>query len=288
MTTIKYLVLLAGIFLDGIFVQAQLNIQKEFTVDSLGACQGVFVDGKRIFLYGDREVGIIREYRLRANSIKNKGKEIKLTLNEKDVINHPTGIAYRKGFPAFIGNTVRLNKEGTAWKAVIYHIDWNGLLKTRNLQGNLIRTIEDDACIQGTRPEYVKYENKWWVATADYGGKRNEVRLYDPVMLARSSRTTDSGVLYKKFSCSPWVQNLHFVPETGTLILVQNQVEGKKWRLTFLDLEKSIASGKEYVLKIIDSDRGDELEGFSFYRSGKKAIGVTSSRNNNVNILSIE
>jgi hypothetical protein len=47
---------------------------------------------------------------------------------------------------------VRLNPEGTQWKAVIYQVDWKGLQTTRKLDNNLISTIDDDACIQGTRP----------------------------------------------------------------------------------------------------------------------------------------
>jgi phage gpG-like protein len=54
---------------------------------------------------------------------------------------------------------VRLNPEGTQWKAVIYQVDWKGLQTTRKLDNNLISTIDDDACIQGTRPEYVQYKN---------------------------------------------------------------------------------------------------------------------------------
>jgi phage gpG-like protein len=81
---------------------------------------------------------------------------------------------------------VRLNPEGTQWKAVIYQVDWKGLQTTRKLDNNLISTIDDDACIQGTRPEYVQYKKQWYVATADYGNRKNEVRLYNPLALAKA------------------------------------------------------------------------------------------------------
>jgi len=99
--------------------------------------------------------------------------------------------------PVFIGNSIRLNPEGTLWKAVIYCVNWQGLQKTKTLDGNLLNTIEDDTCVQGTRPEYVQYQNKWWVATADYGGKNNEVRLYNPRLLSKAKKTSEKKVLYK-------------------------------------------------------------------------------------------
>lgn len=266
----------------------QSLIAKELTIDSLGACQGISVQQNKIFLYGDREVGVIREYRLNGDTLMATNAEIQLIINDSDIINHPTGIAYRKGMPTFIGNSVRLNKEGTLWKALIYHVDWEGMQKTRTLEGNLFKIIDDDACIQGVRPEYVRYHNRWWVATADYGNKHNEVRLYDPEALKNASATSDTSVLYKKFTCSPWVQNLHFISESGILVLIQNQIEGRRWRLTFLDLEKSIAAGKEHVIKVLDTNRADELEGFAFIEKKGTAIAVTSSRRSNVNLLSIK
>ena len=265
-----------------------IPVTRSFSVDSLGACQGISVQGARIFLYGDREVGMIREYKSDHDSLVYINKEIKLTLNDTDVINHPTGIAIQKNLPVFIGNSIRLNKEGTLWKAVIYHVDWDGLLRTGTLDGNLLKTINDDACIQGTRPEYVKYKNKWFVATADYGGRSNEVRLYDPALLQKADSTSQKGIVFKKFSCSPWVQNIHFIADKAQIVLVQNQIEGRKWRLTFLDLNKSIESGKEQVIKIVDTDRPDELEGFALVDGKGKGIAVTSSRKNNVNFLTIK
>ena len=275
------LVLAATAFINS---EVTTAIERETTVDSLGACQGVSYQNGRVFLYGDRETGIIREFKLQKDSLIYLGKEYKLTLNGADVIGHPTGIAYHAGSPVFIGNSVRLNPEGTQWKAVMYQVNWKGLLKTRTLDGNLLNTIEDDACIQGTRPEYVKYNNKWYVATADYGDHGNEVRLYDPEKLAKCKKTSDVGVLYKKFTCTPWVQNLHWVNSKGVLVLIQNQIEGRRWRFTYIDLAKSIEAGKMMVIKQVDfNNRTDELEGFTFLNDTQNGIAVTSSRKNNVN-----
>ena len=267
--------------------EVSMKIDHSLTIDSLGACQGISYQNGKIFLYGDRETGIIREYKTEGDSLVYQNREMKLTLNDTDVINHPTGIAFHENNPVFIGNSIRLNKEGTSWRAVIYCVNWEGLQRTGILDGNLINTIDDDACIQGTRPEYVEYKNKWYVATADYGDKGNEVRLYDPAILKNAKRTSEKGVVYKKFTCTPWVQNLNWIANKGILVLIQNQIEGKKWRFTFVDLAKSIETGKQEALKSIDIDRQDELEGFAFLNSLSKGIAVTSSKKNNVNMMNI-
>lgn len=260
-----------------------MTVSHTLTIDSLGACQGISYQHGRIFLYGDREVGMIREFKLEGDSLTYINKEYKLTTNGQDVINHPTGVAYNGTGPTFMGNSIRLNKEGTKWKAVIYCINWDGLLKTGTLDGNLINTIDDDACIQGTRPEYVKYNNKWFVATADYGNNGNEVRLYDPEALKKATKTSEKGVLFKKFTCTAWVQNLHWIASKNILVLIQNQKEGRMWRFTYVDLKKSLETGTQQVIREINIDgKQDELEGFSFLGNTQKGIAVSSSRKNNV------
>lgn len=271
--------------IPGVFKAPVNTITKTQTVDSLGACQGVAVHGNMIYLYGDREVGVIRQYKMQGDTLAYLGRETKLSIHDTDLINHPTGIAYEPGQPVFIGNSIRLNPEGTKWKAVIYLVDWKKLLQQPTLDGALLKTIDDDTCIQGTRPEYVRYKNKWYVATADYGPVRNEVRLYDPVALAKADRTSIAGVCAYKFKCSPWVQNLWFNRKDNKLVLVQNQIEGRRWKLSWIDLEQSIAKGKEVILDTVVTDRADELEGFAMSPDGKKGIAVTSARKDNVNIM---
>ncbi|MGZ3755881.1 MAG: hypothetical protein ACXVAY_06450 [Mucilaginibacter sp.] len=288
----KKIIVIALISLPGLLAFVTFNIQMKLTratsVDSLGACQGISYQKGRIFLYGDREVGMIREFRLSGDSLVYLNKEYKLTVNGKDVISHPTGIAYNGVGPTFMGNSVKMNPEGTLWKTNIYCIDWKLLLKTGTLDASLINTIDDDACIQGTRPEYVKYEGRWYVATADYGNHGNEVRLYDPEKLKNCKKTTDPGVLYKKFTCTPWVQNLYWMGDKDILVLIQNQIEGRKWRFTYVDFKKSIEEGSQQVIKVIDvDDRADELEGYAFIGNNNKGIAVTSSRKNNVNYMDI-
>ncbi|MEQ9440122.1 MAG: hypothetical protein RIG62_13800 [Cyclobacteriaceae bacterium] len=266
----------------------QVSIDKTVTIDSLGACQGVSYQHNYVYLYGDREVGIIRQYQLGNQQLSYTGQEYQLTENREDVIGHPTGLAIHDQMPVFLGNTVRMNPEGTSWQAYIYQIDWAGLRQDKTLDGHVLNVIEDDACIQGARPEYVRLGDQWWVASADYGPTGNEVRLYDPQQLTKVKKTSAPGVLYKKFSCGAWVQNLHWLDEEEILVLVQNQEEGKKWRLTFLDFPASVEQGKAQVIKIVDIDRNDELEGFTFLDDPGKGIAVTAHRSDNVSYLQLQ
>ena len=96
-------------------------------------------------------------------------------------------------------------------------------------------------------------------------------------------------VLYKKFTCSPWVQNLSWIPEKNILVLIQNQIEGRKWRFTFVDLPKSIEKGEEVVISKIDVEgREDELEGFCFINKRYKGIAVSSSHIKNLNLIDLQ
>lgn len=266
--------------------QPKISINKSFTVESLGACQGVASLNRKVYLYGDREVGIIREFYFIEDSLAFTGQELQLTNGGKNIIKHPTGIAYADG-KAFIGNSVRSKEDTNKWIAEIFFIDWNRLLKDKVLDNSIINRVEDDLAIQGTRPEYIEYNNTQYVVTADYGSSRNEVRLYNPKLLSKASKTSDKDVLVYKFTCTPWVQNLHWIKDKNILVLVQNQIEGRQWRLSFLDLPASIASGKAEVIKVVDFDKVDELEGFCLINGISKGIATTSSRKSNIHIMNL-
>ncbi|HEY0611212.1 MAG TPA: hypothetical protein VGD35_16190, partial [Chitinophaga sp.] len=40
----------------------EVVIHRSLSVDSLGACQGVHYQHGKVYLYGDREIGMMREY----------------------------------------------------------------------------------------------------------------------------------------------------------------------------------------------------------------------------------
>ncbi|MEI9947140.1 MAG: hypothetical protein WDN26_23360 [Chitinophagaceae bacterium] len=83
------------------------------------------------------------------------------------------------------------------------------------------------------------------------------------------------------------MQNLHWLADKRILVLIQNQIEGRRWRFTYVDFEKSIEAGTQQVIKVVDVDRGDELEGFTFLNNVTKGIAVSSSRRNNVNVMNV-
>ena len=56
-----------------------LTITATTTTSALGACQGASYQQGRLFLYGDREVGVIRAYRPGPDSLTYLGQEVKLT-----------------------------------------------------------------------------------------------------------------------------------------------------------------------------------------------------------------
>jgi hypothetical protein len=53
-------------------------------------------------------------------------------------------------------------------------------------------------------------------------------------------------------------------------------------------LGKSIESGKEQVIKTIDVDMADELEGFTLLNGLETGLAVTSSRSKNVHFVHLD
>ena len=118
---------------------------------------------------------------------------------------------------------------------------------------------------------------RWLFATADYGALNNEVRLYDPEALKTAARTSEPGVLVRRFRCSPYVQTLHWHDGPGLLVLVQNKQSGQGWRLTVVDLARSIEAGAEQVTLTTDLPPSSELEGFHMLAPGRGLFLTSAS-----------
>ena len=245
------------------------------TVEGLGAGQGVEVRDGKVYLYGDASTGVLREYDVVGNSALNfTGRQILLTAGGRDLVPHPTGLTTAPDGSTLIGNTV--SEQGT-----ILLIDWARALANGTLDGSVQATIADDLAVNGTRPEIVRVGARWLVATADYGAVANEVRIYDPERLKTATRTSEPGVLLYRFRCSPYVQTLHWIDAESLLVLVQNQGAGQGWRLTVVDLARSIAAGQQVATQTIDLSPQDELEGFHLLAPGR-GLFLTSSPTANV------
>jgi hypothetical protein len=248
------------------------------TCAGLGACQGAAIHDGFVYLYGDaKPFGVIRQYTLSDSDppqLAYTNVEIALTRDGQNLINHPTGLTWNAQFGTYLGNTITATKKGT-----IYHLDWPRMLIERNLDHAILNTIDDDAAVQGSRPEFVRRSDRWLLATADYGQIRNAVRFYDPAKLATAQRTTDPGVLVDQIPCGPWVQQLHWIDERGVLVLAQNQIEGHRWQLTAAD--PWAVRDLRTVAPFDSFTATNELEGFTLL-DPRRCLLVTSSRADNV------
>ena len=269
------------------------NIQK-FTVPEVGACQGVAIVNNKLYFYGDRydvtpRQGIIKEYTL---DMKPTGRQLWLNQNKTPRLTHPTGIAYLDKNNVFIGNTVKQ-------KGTIYLIDWELAWQDGNLDRAIKHKVVDDKMINGCRPVLVAVNGRRLIATSDYGNQGNEIRLYDPLALAKEPKTSAAGVLVRKFLCGPFNQNLHWDAETGKIVCVQNVVAGRGWRLQTLspslaELMNQPASSEkpDQVVDLSGSpslvfSTPTELEGYCQLPNGK-SLFVTARRQNNVVIANID
>jgi hypothetical protein len=256
------------------------------TMDGLGAMQGVsFRDGK-VYLYGDvwnanPRVGVIREY---SSDYKPTGRVVWLHKGGKPLLRHPTGLTWHRQLGTFLGDTVQ--KRG-----VIYRFDWEKSWQDGNLDRALLDVIDDDAAVNGCRPEFVTLGGKDYLATSDYGDVHPEVRLYDPELLVRERRSSAPGVVVYRFLCGPFNQNLHWDAARGELTCVQNAVVGRGWRLDVLNLEKAVRDGRAdgpgvRVRKQTFTPR-DELEGYRPLADGSHLF-VTSSRKGNLVVAKVK
>ena len=168
------------------------DVAQQLTIDNIGACQGVFIWEGSAWLYGDRDgKGIIKrlewvgpngdapmlldtgetyELKLFRNRYARNNDQEKLPRN---LVPHPTGITFHPDYDTFMGNTV--DQKGT-----IYAMHFLGLTESGSLDDWISNKVVDDLANNGTRPEFVRYNGRWLVATADYGDQGNQLRLYDP------------------------------------------------------------------------------------------------------------
>lgn len=281
------------VFVPAAFVQGQSLLDRDwqcnsvlenaqsYTIPDIGACQGVSLINNKLYFYGDRSDltprrGEIHEYTL---GMKPTGRRLILNRRDKPVMTHPTGIAYLDKNHVLIGNTVNQ-------RAVIFLVDWELAWKEGGLDNAIRNEVVDDLAINGCRPLAIAAFGTRWIATADYGDQKNEVRLYDPARMMSAKRTSEKGVLLKKFRMGPFNQNLAWSAERGQLIGIQNVVPGLGWRLQFVDLAQAVenqdvldkggAMKQEWVFPA-----HTELEGFTELPDGRWVM-VTAHRQNNV------
>lgn len=277
------------------------------TIGNVGAAQGISAHGKKFYIYGDREengkhLGVIVELdqnleptgrtislseSLTESPAKSHKKPLAKEASKKQevTIHHPTGLTWNKRWGAVMGDTVY----GTG---KIYRLDWERMLKQGDITGCVLSCIEDDLAVNGSRPVFVEYERKSYLASADYGDKNPELRLYDPELLfnpgtkaLKKGRTSNPGVLKGRTSCGPFNQNLHYDKRTDSLTFIQNVDPGIGWQLDTVNLSSLLKHGiKEARLKKLTLSPKTELEGFCPLED-RRAIFITSCSDKNVVII---
>ncbi len=253
---------------------------------TLGAGQGVLVRDGKVYAFGDvynakPRVGVIREYSL---DLKPTGRTVWLRSGGKPTILHPTGLTWDSKFGTFLGDTVNR-------KATIYRIDWERAWRDGNLDSSILDICQDDASINGCRPEFVSVGGRTLLATADYGDVRPELRLLDPDRLLAEHRTSAPGVVVHRILAGSWNQALHWVVARGELICVENVIEGRGWRLDTLNLAQAVADGRADGPNVrigrVTFPPHNELEGFSWIEE-TRGLFITSSRSENLVIGRIQ
>jgi len=255
------------------------------SVSNIGAGQGAMVHDGFVYLYGDADVGIVREFRFDETrpALLPTGRNIRLTKDGREVASHPTGLTVHPDHGAFLGDTV-------SGEGVIHHIDWDRALKDGDLDKALLNSCADDLAINGCRPEFVRHDNAWYVATADYGARNNHLRLYVPKRLARADLTSEAGVLHESKRCAPFVQTLHWVDGRNVLVLVQNQTPGHGYRLTPTVLwadDLRVFTPQDMAMPT------DELEGFEIITTPDSdgwvwGVLLSASRKDNVHLARVK
>jgi hypothetical protein len=259
---------------------AELADAKALTMEGLGAMQGVsFHDGK-VYLYGDvwdarPRVGVIREY---TADYQPTGRVVWLRKEDKPLIRHPTGLTWHARWGTFLGDTVER-------RGIIYRLDWQKAWEDGNLDHAVLDVLDDDAAVNGCRPEFVQLAGQDYLATADYGDVRPEVRLYEPEKLLRAKRSSAPGVVVHRVLCGPFNQNLHWDARHGQLTCVQNVIAGRGWRLDVLDLSRAVADGRAWGpavrVRTLTLPPHNELEGYRPLGQ-TRGLFVTSSRKDNL------
>lgn len=265
---------------------ATLESAVVYTCPGLGDAQGVSLRGNRVYLYGDvrdaaPRCGVVREY---DRDLRPTGRIVWLRCDGRPLLLHPTGFTWDDRWGTFLGDTVNR-------KAAIYRLDWEAMWRDGNLDHAVIKRIDDDAAINGCRPEFVRVGDRALLATADYGDVHPEVRLYDAERMLAAGRTSAPGVVVHRILCGPFNQNLHWDAARGYLVCEQNVVAGRGWRLDVLDLAKAIADGRAWGPGVrrylLTFPPRDELEGYRPFDE-RASIFVTSSPRDNVTIARVK
>lgn len=257
----------------------RVELLKTQTISDIGAGQAMAIISGRLLVMGDAGTGIVREYSvdLAGMLLVPSGRSITLTRDGSDFLSHPTGLAHDDRYGSFIGNTVK-------GVGSIHCIDLERALAQGTLDGCVINSVADTAAVNGSRPEFIVFGGRRVIATSDYGRLGNQIRLLDPAALSKSSSTSDAGVQIAALPAGPWVQQMHWIERWQTLVLVQNQVAGLRYRLTFVE---GVPAGMPAYTTVDLQHPDDELEGFVMLNN-EIGLMLSASRKNNLHWVRLD
>jgi hypothetical protein len=265
--------------------ECTLTIDHTQTVRGLGSAQGLFVNHGFVYFLGDTEPSIALEYLVRDDDeLVPTGRAVRLT-HDGASLGHPQGLTSRDGVGTFLGDTM-------GRRGVIYELDWAHALDRGELAPAVIERAHDAQERYGLHPELVRVDGHWLLATATYGptlAGDNQIELVDPRRLAKSGLVHDD-VVRARFSCEScgtFIQSLTYDEANDLLVLVQNDTKWRGWRLTFVDVARSVAEGDAHVAARLDA-HGDrrfesELEGYGVLDDGR-AVFLSNRPRDNVHI----
>jgi hypothetical protein len=136
--------------------------------------------------------------------------------------------------------SLRPDNKPSGGRGIIYRLDWNKAWQDGNLDHAILDVLDAAAAVNGCRPEFVRLDGRDYLATADYGDVRPEVRLCDPEKLLQAKRSSALGVVAHRVLCGTFNQNLHWDSRRGQLTCIQNVISGRGWRLDVLDLARAV------------------------------------------------
>lgn len=264
--------------LQATYVDPQIQ---SYAFPAIGSGQGVQRVGGHIYIYGQDDGGVVQELDL---DFRPTGWIGRLTKNGAHLIPHPTGLAYREGYPTIIGGDDNF-----------FVIDWPLFKADKNLDRAHLHTLEgehrplsaaeqkDGKNSDSARPEYVELQGRWVVATAgEYFRPNNHVILMDPFRMSTARTIKDEGVILHKITAAPCVQTLHWHSDRHELVLVQNQFRARGWQLSFIDLERAVAAGStaDAVTGSVAVAQQSELEGYVALPDGREVFVAAETDHN--------
>ncbi len=242
---------------------ASIDVLAVHTIPDIGAGQGAAIIDGRIYLYGDADTGVVREYTLDRDNLRldPTGRAIRLTRHGENILPHPTGLTHHPDLGTLIGDTV--NQRGVIWS-----IDLDRALADGTLDHAVLNQTIDDLARNGTRPEFVRFGGRWLVATASYGDT-SALRFLRPDRLPVASRTSTDTLAQPHqahvFEGAPFTQTIHWIEDHDAIVLVQNRTPGRGFRLTLL---RETPDGGLHAESVDWLGSNDELEGFLWLGDG--------------------